>query len=147
MANTPRLGLRLLEPTDVANYELINQLLVKIDELAAELSSLDGTTGHKHDGTAENGPKIAYANLTGAPTSLPANGGNADTVGHKAASEFAAAMHGHTNATAAADGFMAKGDKSALDTVSGRVNQDLKTTASPTFNVVNANKVIGAVYA
>lgn len=147
MANTPRLGLRLLEPTDVANYELINAMLLLIDENVALKDALAAATGHKHDGTNGNGPKIPYANLTGAPTALPASGGNADTVGNKAASEFAAATHGHTNATAAADGFMAKGDKSALDTVSGRVNQDLKTTASPTFNVVNANKVIGAVYA
>ena len=27
------------------------------------------------------------------------------------------------------------------------IDQDVKTTASPTFNVVTANKVIGAVYA
>ena len=42
---------------------------------------------------------------------------------------------------------MSANDKKALDTVAGRVDQDLKATASPTFNVVTASKVIGAVYA
>jgi hypothetical protein len=34
-----------------------------------------GVSGHSHNGTAGQGPKIAYANITGTPTSLPANGG------------------------------------------------------------------------
>ena len=55
--------------------------------------------------------------------------------------------HTHPNATASTPGFMSPADKQALDTVSGRVNQDLKTTASPTFKVVTAEKIIGAVYA
>lgn len=49
--------------------------------------------------------------------------------------------HRHNNATVTVDGFMSSTDKSAHNTVVGRVNQDLKTTASPTF----ASAVIGAV--
>lgn len=59
---------------------------------------------------------------------------------------FAEAVHGHANATVAAEGLMAKGDKSALDTVVGRVNQEVKSTSRPTFNVVTAPEVIGAVW-
>ena len=49
--------------------------------------------------------------------------------------------HTHDLATASAAGFMAAEDKAALDTVTGRVNQDVRTTATPTF----AAATIGAV--
>lgn len=42
-----------------------------------------------------------YADLAGKPTSLPANGGNADTVGGKYASEFATSGHTHSGYAAA----------------------------------------------
>ncbi len=241
MANTPRLGIRLLEATDVANFELINTILQLIDSLVAKQEALAAATGHTHNGTDGNGPKIPYANvtggpaslpaaggdsdtvdgkhasdfplvehshsgaagqgpkipyanLTGAPASLPANGGNADTVdnlhaadlagiGHthsgaagqgskipydnltgtptalpasggdsdtvdgKHASDFATAGHAHSAATQALAGFLSATDKAALDTLVSRVDQALKSTSSPTFNVVTANRVIGAVYA
>ena len=147
MATTPRLGIRLLEGTDVANYELINTILQLIDDLVAKQEALDVATGHTHNGTDGSGPKIPYANVTGGPTSLPANGGNAATVGGKAASFFAAVDHGHSVATQALAGFLSALDKQALDLVVSRVDQALKTTSSPTFKVVTAEKVIGAVYA
>lgn len=147
MATTARLGLRLLEGTDVANYELINAILQLIDENVALRSALAAATGHIHDGTDSNGPKIPYTNLTGAPTALPASGGNADTVDSKHATDFAAAGHGHEAATQLAAGFLSAEDKQALDLVVGRMDQAVKSTSSPTFNVVTANKVIGAVYA
>ncbi len=147
MANTPRLGLRLLEATDVANYELINAVLQMIDELVAKQDSLAGEAGHTHSGADGNGPKIAYANLTGTPASLPANGGNADMVDGKHASDFAQASHSHNAATTSAAGFLSAADKTALDLLASRVDQALKTTSNPTFNIVTANKVIGAVYA
>lgn len=147
MATTPRLGIRLLEGTDVANYELINTILTQIDSLVALLAALDGSTGHTHDGAAGNGPKIPYANLTGAPTALPASGGNADTVDSKHATDFATAAHTHAAATSSLAGFLSALDKAALDLLVSRVDQALKSSSSPTFNVVTANKVIGAVYA
>lgn len=147
MATTPRLGLRLLEGTDVANYELINQLLELIDQLVALQTSLAASGGHDHNGTDGNGPKISYASITGSPVSLPANGGNADTVDSMHAADFASAQHDHTNATASAAGFLSSSDKANLDTLISRIDQPLKTTSSPTFNVVTAQKVIGAVYA
>ena len=222
MANTPRLGIRLLEGTDVANYELINTILQLIDTLVAKQEALAVAGGHTHNGTDGSGPKIPYANVTGGPTSLPANGGDAATVGGKQASDFAAAGHnhdaaylgktaqaadaaklggnlpaafapaGHTHsksaitdfptsmpasdvsawakaatkpaynagevgaapashshdaATQALAGFLSALDKQALDLVVSRVDQAVKSTSSPTFNVVTANKVIGAVYA
>ena len=42
-----------------------------------------------------------YADLASKPTSLPANGGNADTVGGKSASEFATSGHTHSGYAAA----------------------------------------------
>jgi hypothetical protein len=41
--------------------------------------NLFGISGHSHNGTAGQGPKIAYSNITDTPSSLPANGGNATT--------------------------------------------------------------------
>lgn len=41
---------------------------------------------------------LQWANIQGAPTSMPANGGNADTVDNKHASDFATAGHTHTAA-------------------------------------------------
>jgi len=146
MATTPRLGLRLLEATDVANFELINQMLTTLDAIVVKLESLAAVGGHNHAGADGSGPKIPYANLTGAPASLPANGGDADTVDGKHASDFSAYGHVHPNATTSFAGYMSETDKSKLDTVSGRVDQSLLTTSSPTFNVVTAAKVIGAVY-
>ena len=58
-------------------------------------------TVHTHD-YAASGHTHAYADLTGKPTiptipsSLPANGGNADTVDGKHAADFATAGHSHT---------------------------------------------------
>lgn len=152
MANTPRLGIRLLEPTDVANYEAINTIFTLIDNLVAKQDTLNGTTGHAHNGTDGNGPKIPYANITGTPASLPANGGNADTVDSKHAADFAAAAHTHADATTSASGLMSGTDKSNLNTLVTRVNQSLTTTASPTFaavtaTTITATKVTGAVYA
>ena len=144
---TPRLGIRLLESTDVANYELINTILLLIDSLVAKQDALAVATGHTHNGTDGNGPKIPYANVTGGPTSLPANGGNADTLDTKHASDFSPATHGHGDATQAAAGFLSAADKQALDTAVGRLDQSVKSTASPTFKTVTAEKVIGGVYA
>lgn len=147
MANTPRLGIRLLEATDVANFELINTILQLIDDSVAMQEALTAATGHTHNGTDGDGPKIPYANLTGTPSALPANGGNAATVGGKQASDFAAASHVHGAATQALAGFLSAADKQALDLLVNRVDQALKSTSSPTFKTVTAEKVIGAVYA
>ena len=147
MANTPRLGIRLLEATDVANFELINTILQLIDDLVAKQESLAEDTGHTHNGTDGNGPKIAYANLTGTPSALPANGGNAATVGGKQASDFAAAAHVHAAATQSLAGFLSALDKAALDLLVSRIDQPLKSTSNPTFKTVTAEKVIGGVYA
>ena len=222
MGLTPRLGIRLLEATDVANFELINTILQLIDSLVAKQDALAAATGHTHSGVEGSGPKIPYANLTGTPTSLPASGGDAATVGGKQASDFAPATHnhdaaylgktaqaadsaklggslpsafaaaGHTHhksaitdfptsmpasdvsawakaatkpaytatevgaaasnhshsaATQSLSGFLSALDKQALDLLVSRVDQALKSTSSPTFNVVTANRVIGAVYA
>ena len=71
--------------------------------------------------------------------------GNATLCG--TVSSIISEAHTHEVATQTKAGFMSANDKKALDTVAGRVDQDLKATASPTFNVVTASKVIGAVYA
>jgi hypothetical protein len=58
------------------------------------INNLFGLSGHSHNGTAGQGPKIAYSNITGAPSSLPANGGDADTLDTKHASDFAPSGYG-----------------------------------------------------
>ena len=56
---------------------------------------------HEHAGYAASGHAHSYNDLSDKPTipsipaSLPANGGNADTVGGKQASDFADAVHSH----------------------------------------------------
>ncbi len=62
-------------------------------------------------------------------------------------SSIVSEAHSHEAATQTKSGFMSANDKKNLDTVSSRVNQDVSTTASPTFKIVTAEKVIGAVYA
>ena len=210
MATTTRLGLRLFEATDVANHTLINDVLNALDAIAVKLDTLAATGGHVHSGTAGDGtkipyanltgvpsslpasggnadtvdskhaadfalashahagmattaafqaadghahtgvngqgPKIAYANLTGVPSSLPASGGNADTVDSKHAADFSLAAHVHSAATTSVAGFLSAADKTSLNQVVERVNQSLTTSSSPTSNVVTAAKVIGAVY-
>jgi microcystin-dependent protein len=47
--------------------------------------NLFGISGHSHNGTAGQGPKIAYTNITGTPTSLPANGGTSASCSGNAA--------------------------------------------------------------
>jgi hypothetical protein len=65
MATTPRLGIRLLEGTDVANYELINTILSLIDTLVAKQEALAGSTGHTHNGADGSGPTAAEQRRAG----------------------------------------------------------------------------------
>lgn len=62
--------------------------------------------------------------------------------------DFSQVGHTHDNATSLADGFMAKEDKAAHDTLVQRVNQDLKTTATPSFAGLNLNNgyIDGALF-
>lgn len=60
--------------------------------------------------------------------------------------DFSQVGHIHDNATASADGFMAKEDKQAHDTLVGRVNQGVKTTDSPEFAGLTVNGYIDGAY-
>lgn len=91
------------------------------------------------------------------PTSLPANGGNADTVDGKHATDFAAASHthsyaasshSHNAATTSAAGFMSASDKSKLDGIATGANKTTVDSAlsSSSTNPVQ-NKVINAALA
>ena len=84
--------------------------------LASALSS-KADASHTHTpssiGAAEESHTHSYNSITGKPTiptSLPANGGNADTVDNKHASDFAASDHNHDTA------YMAKGLQFTDDT-------------------------------
>lgn len=84
--------------------------------------------------------KILFLDSNG---KLPADiTGNAATLGGHAASYFAQAGHGHGNASSSAAGFMSAADKSAHDTLVGRVNQGVKSTDSPTFAGLTVNGYI-----
>ena len=62
-------------------------------------------------------------------------------------SSIVSEAHIHEAATQSKAGFMSANDKKNLDTLNSRVNQPLTTTSNPTFKIVTAEKVIGAVYA
>ena len=82
------------------------------DERYYTEGEIDGRLADK----ADKGHKHSASDISGLPSSLPANGGNADTVDGKHASEFAASNHTHSAATASASGFMSPEDKKKLDT-------------------------------
>lgn len=73
---TKNLKLNKPDKTDFYNIDLVNANMDKIDGAIAE-----------------------KANKTDIPTSLPANGGNADTLGGKSASDFIARQHKDTIST------------------------------------------------
>jgi hypothetical protein len=77
------------EKTDVIEAELVSS--VETIETALEGKS-DTTHNHNLNDLSEK----SYNSLTDKPTSLPANGGNADTVDGEHASAFANAVHGHS---------------------------------------------------
>lgn len=71
----------------------------------------------------------SYNSLTDTPASLPADGGNSDTVDGKHASDFTPIEHvgtggaSHANATATVSGFMSPSDKVKLDNISVDANK------------------------
>lgn len=94
-------------------------------------------------------PNPQTINIRG-PQGIPGSGGDADTLDGHAASYFATADHTHNAATQSAAGFMSATDKTRLDAMTGNgthTAQDVGSGSSPTFNIVNATKIIGAVYA
>lgn len=68
--------------------------------------------------------------------------GDAITLGGHGVSYFATADHTHAAATQSAAGFESAADKTNLDTLVSRVNQNLKTTDSPTFAGMTVNGYI-----
>lgn len=77
-----------------------------LDAIESDIETLEtgkADADHTHTGYAAANHSHSYNDLTNKPTiptipsSLPANGGNADTVDGKHAAEFAAAGHSHTD--------------------------------------------------
>lgn len=89
--------------------------------------------------------KLLYADSN---AKLPADiTGSAAMLGGQLPSYYATATHSHAIATQSAAGFESAEDKTNLDTLVGRVDQDLKTTASPTFAGLTVNGFIeGAAF-
>lgn len=85
-------------------------LNVYVEDAAGDSSVASGGAYYLYNGTgwiktAESESMdlvMQWANIQGAPTSMPANGGNADTVDNKHASDFATADHTHTAAAVGA---------------------------------------------
>lgn len=63
-----------------------------------------------------------YVDLEGSPTSLPANGGNADTVDNKHASDFATASHTHTQYAGTSHSHAQSDITGLADALSGKAN-------------------------
>ena len=76
----------------------------------------------KFSGKSDKGHTHVAADIGGLPSSLPANGGNADTVDGKHASDFAGSSHGHSAATQSTNGFMSTVDKKKLDGIAEGAN-------------------------
>ena len=68
--------------------------------------------------------------------------GNAEKLGGQLPSYYAAADHDHSDATTDEHGYLSTTDKGRLDTLHGRVNQDLRTSATPTFQGLTVNGYI-----
>lgn len=65
--------------------------------------------------------------------------GNAITLGGHSAAYFATSDHDHTDATISNHGYMSTTDKTRHDTMSGWMNQDVRSSATPTFKGININ--------
>lgn len=76
------------------------------------------------------------------PTTLPANGGNADTVDSKHASDFATSTHIHPAATITTDGLMVAADKIKLDNIAAEATK----VAAGTNGNITINGVSTLVY-
>lgn len=89
--------------------------------------------------------KLLYVGQDG---KLPADiTGSAAKLGGKSPNEYAEADHIHDNASASKDGFMSAADKAKHDEMAGRINQSVKTDASPTFAGLTVNGFIeGAAF-
>lgn len=87
MKQTPNLKLNKPDGTDVVNIEDLN---ANMDTLDAKM----GTAGHNHNGSAGNGPKISYSNLTDTPASMvpTAHASTATTYGVSSAINYGHAM-------------------------------------------------------
>lgn len=108
--------------------------------------SAEGVISWSNDGGLANPQSINIKGEKGDPGS----GGDADTLQSHPASYFATSNHTHSPATQSANGFMTAADKSILDTMTGsgsNAAQNVGMNSSPTFNIVTATKLIGAVYA
>lgn len=95
--------------------------------------------------SSANAGKVVRLNSDG---KLPVDiTGDAATLGGQLPSYYAAAVHDHDDATATKHGYLSVTDKARLDTLNSRVNQDLRTTATPTFGGLVVNGYIdGAMF-
>lgn len=76
-------------------------LTVRVEEIQSDIADLNTSKAnvfHQHAEYASTNHNHSYNNLNDLPTSLPANGGNADTVDGKHANDFATSTHTHTAA-------------------------------------------------
>lgn len=108
--------------------------------------SAEGVISWSNDGGLANPQSINIKGEKGDPGS----GGDADTLQSHPANYFATSNHTHSPATQSVNGFMTAADKSILDTMTGsgsNAAQNVGMNSSPTFNIVTATKLIGAVYA
>lgn len=76
-------------------------LTERIEDVQSDITNLGinkANVFHQHAEYALTNHNHSYNNLNDIPTSLPANGGNADTVDGKHANDFATSTHTHTAA-------------------------------------------------
>lgn len=153
--NTSSFALPLPTPDGVLNR--IDRVVLQwnLDERAITVKVKKGSPGSSPAAPALQRDASIYE-LGLADVFVPAGAGtilaaNLTDLRHNAVfcgivSSIVQGAHTHDAATPTKDGFMSAADKKALDKLNSYVTQDVSPTASPTFKIITADKVIGAVY-
>lgn len=89
--------------------------LGNVDNTSDENKPISSATQTALNGKSDKAHKHKISDISDMPTALPADGGNANTVDGKHASDFAAVDHTHSTATVSASGFISNKDKAKLD--------------------------------
>ena len=108
------------------DYTTSVSLQDKLDDIDATVAGKANATHNQSASTITGLATVAtsglYADLEGSPTSLPANGGNADTVDNKHASDFATASHTHTQYASTSHSHAQNDITGLADALSGKAN-------------------------
>ena len=128
---------------DFATVESVDMLqtLVGSTSVQSQISTAVGTITPTSIGAAEEGHVHNYNDLTNKPTSLPANGGNADTVDGKHASDFATSADITMLQNLVGDTAVPTQINNAITSATSDLSDTYATKANPKFeNSISMNR-------